>query len=162
MLVRSYGSGDVVDDDGEVHWTAYLDPAVTVILSAAMALSMRGVIQQSAHVLLEGTIPRTENDKLHSAIRRIPGVHNIKKLVVTDLDFDSSARRAEVIILSTRTHMILASRNASGGNGGVDSYGGRHGAAGADSSSLGNLRLEVRRALADIGVRPAWATVEVL
>ena len=51
-----------------------LDPGVTVLLSAIMALSMRGVLLQSTHVLLEGTISREESDAVHRAIRQIPGV----------------------------------------------------------------------------------------
>ena len=57
--MRQYGT-DIDDYDGSgnqaghAHWTVYLDPAVTVFLSVTMALSMRGVIKQSAHVLLEG------------------------------------------------------------------------------------------------------------
>lgn len=157
MLVRSYGADITDDHDGHVSWTAYLDPAVTVFLSAAMALSMRGVIMQSAHVLLEGTIAPEENDRLHRAICQVPGVHAVKKLVVTDLDFDGSARRAEVVILSTRTHMLSVSNLG----GGVSGAGGRGGAASTDQQATGALRAEVRRALAGCGVRSAWATVEV-
>ena len=68
ILVRELGTG-INDDDasgnasgapGHAHWTAYLDSAVTVFLSVAMALSMRGVVGQSAHVLLEGKAARTQ------------------------------------------------------------------------------------------------------
>ena len=96
-------------------------------------------------------------DRLHRAIRQIPGVHAVKKLVVTDIDSDGSARRAEVVILSTRTHMLSVSNLA----GGVSGAGGCGGAASTDQQSTGALRAEVRCALAGFGVRSDWAIVEV-
>ena len=70
-------------------------------------------------------------------------MHAVKKCVVTDLDFDSRRRRAEVIVVGIRAS---------------DSSGGRHRGTAEDS---GYLIAQVRRALAGYGVREAWATVEV-
>ena len=127
-------------------------PTVVTLLSIFQSLSMRGVIMRSAHVLLEGTIATDENDRLLDEIRRTPGVHSVDRLVVTDLDFDGTARRAEVVVVGN-------SATNSGGERGS-------GAAAGDRDvrvrvGTGDLRAGVRRALARFGVRPEWATVEV-
>ena len=68
-------------------------------------------------------------------------MQEVKKCIVTDLDFDSQKRRAEVIVVSTRASD-------------TDKKDGT-----ADDS--GYLNAQVRYALARFGVREAWATVEV-
>lgn len=86
-----------------------------------------------------GTIDNNENAKLLESIQQIPGVHEVKKCVVTDLDFDSQKRRAEVIVVSIRA----SDRNVGATDG------------------PGRLIAQVRHTLARFGVREAWATVEV-
>ena len=80
--------------------------------------------------------------------------HAVKKLIVTDLDFDGSARRAEVVVRSSHTHALSVA------GGGGDSGGGPVAAVGG-ARETGGIRAGVRRALGECGVRPEWATVEV-
>jgi hypothetical protein len=152
---------------GGSHWTAFLDPVVTIVLSAAMAYAMKGVLAKATAILLEASalgptaMRELRNDLDADPLLRSNGYATAPgpaSLVVTELDFEGTRRRAMVLLCPTgqggRTGQGGGGSAGGGGGGGVE----RSGVA-AGKAATGPVRRRVRAHLAARGAR--WTAVEI-
>jgi cobalt-zinc-cadmium efflux system protein len=61
------------------HW---VDPVISVLISGLVLFSSWALLKETVAVLMEGTPGHIDVDKVHQAIRALPGVHSVNWLRV--------------------------------------------------------------------------------
>jgi len=163
-------------------WVDALDPVVTIVLSGLMALSMVGVLRRCGAVLLESSaLEPKEAADLVNDIESDPAIGlaaanlRISSLVITDLDFSATARRASATFVPATLDSALSSKrnyartqgstsssdisNLDGGGHDIENINQERAPKTGSGRDHTSLRRRVKAHLAIRGVR--WATLEI-
>jgi Co/Zn/Cd efflux system component len=92
-------------------WADYLDPAVTIFLSSAMAYAVKGILIKCFNLLLEKSALTVEElSILSDNISRDKHIYKhglvAKELIVTNIDFDGTSRRANIVLVVKPNHSL--------------------------------------------------------
>ncbi len=82
----------------------WIDPLLSVLISAMILWSSWGIVRETLHILLEGTPRSLDLQKVRSAMRAVPGVIDVHDLHVWSLTSQSHALACHVQV----TEMQLA------------------------------------------------------
>ncbi|SEG20996.1 cobalt-zinc-cadmium efflux system protein [Bryocella elongata] len=82
----------------------WIDPVLSLIISALILWSSYGIVRETLHILLEGTPRSIDLDEIRTAMQKAPGVINVHDLHVWSLTSQSHALACHVQV----TEMTLA------------------------------------------------------
>ncbi|TWU02837.1 cation diffusion facilitator family transporter [Stieleria varia] len=99
-IVDALGSVAVLIGAGAVIWLHWLwvDPAITLGIAAYVLWQVFKMFPQATRVLMEGTPPELDLDKVVATIEEIDGVDNMHHLHVWELDEQHRALEAHIVL----------------------------------------------------------------
>jgi len=77
---------------------AWIDPALSILIAAAIAWSSISIVRETLNILLEGTPSAFSLAEVHAAVERIPGVLDVHDLHIWSLGSASYALASHVTI----------------------------------------------------------------
>jgi cobalt-zinc-cadmium efflux system protein len=100
MLADAGGSiGVVVAGVAELVWHAeWVDPAMSLVLTAMILVAAWGVLRDTTHILMEGTPRAIDPDQVRAALCEEPGVEAVHHLHLWGLSSDEAALSAHVVL----------------------------------------------------------------
>jgi cobalt-zinc-cadmium efflux system protein len=86
------------------HW---VDPVTSVLISGLVLFSSWALLKETVAVLMEGTPGHIDVDKVHQAIRALPGVHSVHDLHIWTITSGLIALSAHVRVEEQSQHTLL-------------------------------------------------------
>lgn len=99
-IVDALGSVAVLVGAGAIIWFdwKWVDPAITLVIAGYVLWQVFRMLPQATRVLMEGTPPNLDLDKLISSVEQLDGIDGLHHLHVWELDEQHRALEAHVVI----------------------------------------------------------------
>lgn len=99
-IVDALGSVAVLVGAGAIIWFdwKWVDPAITLVIAGYVLWQVFKMLPQATRVLMEGTPPNLDLDKLISSVEELDGVDGLHHLHVWELDEQHRALEAHVVV----------------------------------------------------------------
>jgi cobalt-zinc-cadmium efflux system protein len=113
MLGDTLSTAAVIVGGAAIHFTGlvWIDPALSLLISALILLSSVSIVRETLHILLEGTPAGVSLPAIRAALGEIAGIEGVHDLHVWSLGSETHALAAHIRIAdisTTESHSILA------------------------------------------------------